>query len=68
MLQTKKIRNKTKSDGGCVAVSFDPTEILLRKSGKTFYGSEERLTWIEDDTLYIDKSVADDFGLAIKLT
>ena len=38
MLQTRKINKDT------VAVSFDPTAILVRPSGKVYFGKEE-LSW-----------------------
>lgn len=37
MLQTRKINKEL------VAVSFEPTEIMLRKSGKEYFGKEKYL-------------------------
>ena len=60
MLQTKKISD------AAVAVSFDPTEILIRKSGKQYFGKEKALARITDGKLVIDESVAEEFGIEIE--
>lgn len=62
MLQIKKIRKDL------VAVSFSPTEIMLRSSGKQYYGKEKMLAHLVGDTLIVDESVAREFGLVIKIT
>ena len=59
MLQTKKINN------GVVAVAYDPTQILVRNSGKAHYGSELALVQIKDGKVILNESVARDFGLTI---
>lgn len=59
MLQTRKINKKL------VAVSFEPTEIMLRKSGKVYFGKEKYLANIKDGKLYIHEDVAKEFGIEI---
>ena len=59
MLQTKKISKDA------VAVSYDPTAIMLRKSGREFYGTEKRVVFIKDGELVIDEDVAREFNLKI---
>lgn len=61
MLQTKKIRKDL------VAVSFDPTKIMLRNSGKQYYGKERMLVRLVGDTLIVDEAVAKEFGILIKV-
>lgn len=61
MMQTRKIRKDL------VAVSFAPTEIMLRNSGKQYYGKEKMLVHLVGDTVIIDKSVAREFGIVIKI-
>lgn len=60
MLQTKKINKDV------VAVAFDPSEILLRKSGKEFFGKEEFLVRIRGNKVIVDAAVANKFGLTIE--
>ena len=59
MIQTKKIAN------GNVAVSFYPTAIMVRKSGKCNFGKEKELVRIDGDKLVINKSVAEEFQIEI---
>lgn len=59
MLQTRKINKDT------VAVSFEPTEILLRKSGKSYFGTETPLARVKDNKLIIDKKAAEKFGIEV---
>lgn len=59
MLDTHKINKDT------VAVAFQPEEILLRPSGKQFYGQEQQLAIIKGNQLIIDCAVADEFGIDI---
>lgn len=47
------------------AVSFNPTEILLRKRGKEYYGKEKSLVLIKDGKLYIRMDVAKEFGIEV---
>ena len=61
MLNTRKLKDNA------VLVSFEPTEILIRKSGKAEFGKEESLVSITDDTILIDKKTAKKFGLTIKM-
>lgn len=59
MLQTRKINDET------CAVAFEPTEIMIRKSGKAHFGKEKYLARIKGDKLYIYPDVAEEFGLEI---
>lgn len=59
MLQTRKIGN------GLCAVSFDPTEILIRPSGKQYFGTERSLARVKDSKLIVDPAVARAFGITI---
>lgn len=59
MLQTKKV-NK-----GLVAVAFSPNEIMIRKSGKVFYGTERTLACLLDGKLVIHEDVAEEFGIQL---
>ena len=61
MLQTKKINHSA------CAVAFEPTEIMLRKSGKQYFGTERPLAKLMDNTLVIDEGVAQEFDVAIKM-
>ena len=61
MLQTKKIGKDL------CAVAFDPTEILLRKSGKQYFGKEQILVKLNGDKLIVDKSVAKEFGIELEV-
>lgn len=47
------------------AVSFNPTEILLRKRGKEYYGKEKSLVLIKNGKLYIRMDVAKEFGIEV---
>lgn len=60
MLQSKKL---TKT---MCAVSFGPEEILIRRSGKQYFGTEKALARISGDTLVINESVAKEFGIKIE--
>lgn len=59
MLQTKIINKEA------CAVSFEPTEILVRKRGKTYYGTEKPLAVLQDGKLRIFSDVAKEFGIEI---
>ena len=59
MLQTKKINKNS------CAVSFEPTEIMVRKSGKAYFGTEKHIAVIKDNKLYIYPEVAKEYGLEI---
>lgn len=59
MLQKRKI-----SKDVC-AVAFEPTEIMLRKCGKEYFGTEKPLAVIKDGKLYIFEDVAKEFGVEI---
>ena len=59
MLQTKII-----SEELC-AVAYDPTEIMVRKRGKSFFGTAKYLARIKDGKLYISENVAKEFGIEI---
>lgn len=59
MLQTKKIGS------GLCAVAFNPTEIMVRKSGKQYFGKEKMLVKLDDEGLVIDEEVAREFGIKI---
>lgn len=63
MMQRRKL---PKLNDDVIAVAFDPTEIMLRKSGKQYYGQEKHLIKIEDGCVIFDPSVAEEFGLQIK--
>lgn len=65
MLQTKKLNPAQK--GSPVLVSFDPSEILIRQSGKASYGKEQQLVRVSDGEIHINKTAADNFGLAIHI-
>ena len=59
MLQTKIINKES------CAVSFEPTEIMIRKRGKAYYGKEKMLVSLEDGKLHIYIDVAKEFGIEI---
>jgi len=59
MLQTKIINKDV------CAVAFEPTEIMVRKRGKAYFGSEKNLAVIRDGRLYIFEDVAREFGIEI---
>jgi hypothetical protein len=59
MLQTRII-----NDDIC-AVAFEPTEIMVRKRGKAFFGTEKNLVKIKDGKLYVFEDVAKEFGIEI---
>ena len=61
MLQTTKISKNL------VAVTFDSKEILLRESGRAYFGKEKPVVTIESDRIVINKAVADQFGLTIEI-
>lgn len=61
MLQTKKI-----SDDIC-AVSFGPTEIMVRKTGKSYFGTEKTLAAIRDGKLVVYEDVAREFGIEVQI-
>ena len=59
MLQTKIINKEA------CAVSFEPTEIMIRKRGKANYGTEKNLAAIRDGKLYIFMDTAKEFGIEV---
>lgn len=59
MLQTKIINKES------CAVSYEPTEIMIRKRGKAFFGTAKYLAKIKDEKLYISEDVAKEFGIEI---
>ena len=59
MLQTKII-----SEELC-AVAYDPTEIMVRKRGKNFYGNEKNLAVIRNGKLYIFEDTVKEFDIEI---
>lgn len=59
MLQTKIISEEL------YAVAYNPTEIMVRKRGKAFFGTEKYLARIKDGKLYIFEDVAKEFGIEI---
>lgn len=59
MLQTKIINNEF------CAVAYDPTEIMVRKRGKTYYGTEKQLACIKDGKLHIFMDVAKEYGIEV---
>ncbi len=59
MLQTRIINNDI------CAVAFEPTEIMVRKRGKAFFGTEKNLAIIRDEKLYVFEDVAKEFGIEI---
>lgn len=59
MLQTKKIGNDL------CAVAFNPTEIMVRKSGKQYFGKEKTLVKLDNEGLVIDEDIACEFGIKI---
>lgn len=60
MLSSKKVAKEV------CAAAFSPTEILLRKSGKQYFGSEKALANLEGTTLTVDETVASEFGITIE--
>ena len=61
MFQTKKVSRNV------VAVIQDATRILLRKSGRVYYGTEETAVLISDKKIIIDQTVVEKYGLSIEL-
>lgn len=59
MLQTKKINNDV------VAVAFEPTEIMVRNSGKKYFNTEKPLAVLKNGKLIVNSNVAKDFGIEI---
>lgn len=60
MLITKKISKEN------VLVSFDLNKIYIRKSGKAYFGKEELLVEITEDSIIINEEVANKYGLDLK--
>ena len=59
MLQSKIIDNEN------CAVAFEPTEIMLRKRGRAYFGQEKTLVTLRDGKLYILEETAKEFGIEI---
>ena len=60
MLITKKISKEN------VLVSFDLNKIYIRKSGKAYFGKEELLIEIIEDSIIINEEVANKYKLDLK--
>lgn len=60
MLITKKISKEN------VLVSFDLNKIYIRKSGKAYFGKEEPLIEITEDSIVVDEGIANKYGLDLK--
>ena len=60
MLITKKISKEN------VLVSFDLNKIYIRKSGKAYFGKEELLVEITEDSIIINEEVANKYKLDLK--
>lgn len=59
MLQTKKVGKEL------CAVAFNPTEIMVRSSGKQFFGKEKTLARLSEDGFVVDEDVAKEYGVSI---
>lgn len=59
MLQTKIIDQEN------CAVAFEPTEIMIRKRGRAYFGKEKVLVTLHDGKLYISEETAKEFGIEI---
>ena len=59
MLQTRIIDKEN------CAVAFEPTEILIRKRGKVYFGTEKALATLRDGKLYISQDASKEFGIEI---
>lgn len=60
MLQTKKISDDN------VLVLFEPSEIMIRKSGKIHYGTERSLITFKDNKMVIHTDTAKEYGITIE--
>ena len=61
MLQTTKIAKDL------VGVTFDSKELLIRKSGRKYFGTEEAIVTLEKDRIIVNKTIADKYGLLIDI-
>ena len=61
MLQTRKINKNT------VIVSHEIPEMLIRKSGKAYYGTEVELINIKNNTIIVNADVAKEYGLTLTI-
>ena len=61
MLQKRKINMDT------VIVSYEIPEMMIRRSGKTYYGKEEELINIKNDKIIVNADVAKKYGLTIEI-
>ena len=61
MLQKRKINMDT------VIVSYEISEMMIRRSGKTYYGTEEELINIKNDKIIVNVDVAKKYGLTIEI-
>ena len=59
MLQTRII-----DEENC-AVAFEPTEIMIRKRGKVYFGTEKTLAVLKNGKLYVYPDAAKEFGIEI---
>lgn len=48
-----------------IIFSNSPTEVLLRKSGKQYYNTEEALVEIKDDRVTFRPEIAEKYGLEV---
>lgn len=58
-------RNKVSKD--IVAVTYDSTEICLRKSGKKYFGTERCAVKLIEGKLMISKKILDRFGIELEI-
>ena len=61
MLQKRKINMDT------VIVSYEIPEMMIRRSGNTYYGTEEELINIKNDKIIVNADVAKKYGLTIEI-
>lgn len=61
MFQKRKINMDT------VIVSYEIPEMMIRRSGKTYYGTEEELINIKNDKIIVNADVAKKYGLTIEI-
>ena len=59
MLQTKIIDKEN------CAVAFEPTEIMIRKRGRAYFGQEKTLAELRNGKLYVYPDAAKEFGIEI---
>ena len=57
---------RNKCGNNVIAVANAANEILLRHSGKEFYGKEEELVYLTEGMLIINLDVAEKYGIKIE--